>query len=232
MPIYCIACEHACSEQAIVCPACGHPIQDRETADRRIHGVTNRTRLIIAAANVLVVAVGAFVYFHSEYFRGGQSSKEPPASPMESGPALYRWSAADIMDRWAPSAGWVWSSIDPGSGEDGVTAWWIAENERFPGFVFGVVVTDRVKMLQFIVTLRGHTNVDVASKIRQGAFMAANLTDLEEEMIVREAGRLFQLSESQGDQTTKFASHLMSCTRRAIDPPGTTATFMLIPVAD
>lgn len=232
MPIYCVECEHACSEAAIVCPSCGHPLHDPEVADRKIHGVTNRTRLIIAAANVLVVAVGAVVYFHSEYFRGGPPPVEPPAGTMESDPALYRWSAADIMDYWPPRNGWVWSSIDPGSGEQGVTAWWIVTNERFSDFVFGFAFTDRVKVLQFYVTLRGHSQADVAAKIRQGVFMAAKLTDLDEETIASEANRLYQLSASHENPMSRFAGHLMSCTRRAIDPPGTTATFMLIPVAD
>jgi hypothetical protein len=77
MNVYCIHCEHACSDRAPVCPSCGHPLRHV-----RRSWLTRKSRTIIALSNLAVVAVatlGFLIYYAPERQSAAPISVRAPA---------------------------------------------------------------------------------------------------------------------------------------------------------
>lgn len=150
MNVYCIHCEAACSDQAVVCPKCGHPLFDPEAVERMVHGVSRRARLWIAAANVAVMVIAGVVYLAAGRRLPGADphpNREDPApiapqalsAPNEDSWRNTQlnpdaWSSDRLAKSWSAARGWLWVLRPDRDDPDLVFA--VANNPRYECLVF------------------------------------------------------------------------------------------------
>ncbi|MCG3132560.1 MAG: hypothetical protein FLDDKLPJ_03419 [Phycisphaerae bacterium] len=224
MNVYCAHCETACSDQAVVCPKCGHPLFDPEAVERKVHGVSHRTRLWIAAANVAVMVIAG-----GAYLAAGRREQPSVLAPLEEHPAvllppamppqelkpavildLELRSYDDLAKTWNAATGWIWR-LKPEKSDLGLV-FAVATHPAYECLIFSVGFRDgAILSASFILAEEvARTRRDVC--LAQGTAMMAKVLDIEESVLeatVKKALQEVRLGKPMTGDTKTFAPYVL-----------------------